>query len=306
MNESLQSNKVWCRVCSAVTGYGIMLLDADGTIIALNDGVKALTLYGAPEAIGKHFSVFETLSSRTVAHADRELEMAAAIGRYEAEGWRARNDGTTFWAHIIITPVYDEANVLCGFVKVLRDATAQKQMADQYRNTMTLLEQTALTDYLTGLDNRRSLDRILSATLARARRHGAEVCLAMFDIDRFKEFNDNRGHQAGDAFLRKAARRWRAAVRSEDLVARYGGEEFVVLMPDTAQAGAVECMERLRGATPAPMTCSAGLAMWDGAETPEALIGRADQALYKAKAGGRDCLIVAQGRAPEPSSTPAA
>jgi len=171
MNKFLQSDTVWRRFVSTLRGYAIVLLDEEGTVVAWNDGAKALKLYDAEEIIGKNFSVFYTSGARAIGHPEYELAAAASTGRYEEEGWRVRKGGSTFWAHVIVSPLFDN-NVLCGFTKIIRDATEQKQMAAQYDDVMKLLEQTALTDYLTGLDNRRSLDRILTATLSRSRRYG--------------------------------------------------------------------------------------------------------------------------------------
>jgi diguanylate cyclase (GGDEF)-like protein len=98
---------------------------------------------------------------------------------------------------------------------------------------------------------------------------------------------------AGDAFLQQLASEWRAAVRPSDTVARYGGEEFALLLPDCDLEAAVEVIERLRASVPLGERCSAGVACWDGKETPLALITRADGLLYEAKDAGRDRLVVA-------------
>jgi diguanylate cyclase (GGDEF)-like protein len=153
----------------------------------------------------------------------------------------------------------------------------------------------ARVDGLTGVPNRRAWDEELARVLAQARRTGGPVHVALLDLDRFKRFNDTQGHQAGDRMLKEAAAAWRANLRSNDLLARYGGEEFAVLVEDTAVERAVEVLERLRAATPQGQTVSAGLATWDAAETAEELVARADAALYQAKRGGRDRMLVAGG-----------
>jgi diguanylate cyclase (GGDEF)-like protein len=149
----------------------------------------------------------------------------------------------------------------------------------------------ASSDALTGLHNRRAWDEQLGHTLS----SGANepICVALIDLDNFKAFNDGHGHQAGDRMLKEAASRWRAALRPGDLLARYGGEEFAVLLPACTLDRAELVLERLREATPGRETCSAGIARWDGRESGEALLGRADRALYAAKAAGRDCALVA-------------
>ena len=155
------------------------------------------------------------------------------------------------------------------------------------------LELLAHTDDLTGLINRRAWDLDVVREVARARRDKAPLAVAMLDLDRFKAYNDEHGHQAGDRVLREAASAWRSVLRETDLLARYGGEEFAVAFPGCEREHAEALVERLREATPAGQSCSAGLACWDGRESPEALLGRADKALYDAKQSGRDRTIVA-------------
>jgi diguanylate cyclase (GGDEF)-like protein len=144
------------------------------------------------------------------------------------------------------------------------------------------------TDSLTGALNRRALEARLSEELARASRERTGLALAMLDVDRFKHFNDTWGHQAGDRFLRDAVTVWSEHLRPTDVLARYGGEEFVILLPACTASEAFAIMERLRTATPDGETCSAGIAVWDGTESGDSLLGRADSQLYLAKERGRD------------------
>ena len=114
------------------------------------------------------------------------------------------------------------------------------------------------------------------------------MCVALLDLDHFKAYNDEHGHQAGDRLLKAASAAWEGRLRKTDLLARYGGEEFaVVLLPDCQLGNAMEIAERLRTAQPEG-TCSIGVADWDGRQDGDELIGRADRALYAAKAGGRN------------------
>lgn len=134
----------------------------------------------------------------------------------------------------------------------------------------------------------------LDRELARAGRHDRPLCVGLLDLDRFKAFNDQRGHQAGDRLLREAAPAWRSALgRPTDVLARDGGEEFVVLLPETDLMAARAALDRVRLATPGGQTCSIGIAQWTPGETTAQWIGRADAALYDAKDGGRDRLALA-------------
>jgi diguanylate cyclase (GGDEF)-like protein/PAS domain S-box-containing protein len=155
------------------------------------------------------------------------------------------------------------------------------------------LERMAHTDDLTGLINRRAWDLELEREVGRARRNDDPLAVAMLDLDRFKAYNDRHGHQAGDRVLREAASAWRAVLRDTDLLARYGGEEFAVALPGCDLERAGHLVNRLREVTPAGPSCSAGLAAWDGVESADELLGRADDALYEAKQTGRDRVVIA-------------
>jgi diguanylate cyclase (GGDEF)-like protein len=150
----------------------------------------------------------------------------------------------------------------------------------------------AATDPLTGLANRRAWDGELERVLhAEPRPDG---CVAMLDLDHFKAYNDEHGHLAGDRLLKQAAAAWAGELRSGDVLARLGGEEFGLLLSGCTPEHAASVVERLRAAMPAGQTCSAGLVSLRRREPAEALMTRADDALYAAKQAGRDRLSVAR------------
>jgi diguanylate cyclase (GGDEF)-like protein len=159
----------------------------------------------------------------------------------------------------------------------------------------------ASTDDLTGLANRRALIRRLDETRMMAEQHGLPFALALFDIDHFKRINDDHGHAAGDDVLRRLAGEASQLVRQGDLVARFGGEEFAVLMPGADAKAAMHLGERMRATIAAlhptlpdgtviEVTVSVGVAQFQPGMSVDALIGRADAALYEAKRGGRNSL----------------
>ena len=160
------------------------------------------------------------------------------------------------------------------------------------------LTESAMTDALTGLPNRRAMDAQLRAVQARSRRHGGAWSVLMADLDHFKRVNDTWGHAVGDEVLVQLAQRLRDAVRTEDFVARWGGEEFLVLLQDTDAATARRVAEKIRvgvGGQPfatsageLPVTLSLGVAETHGEARVEDVVHRADQALYEAKRGGRN------------------
>jgi two-component system, cell cycle response regulator len=182
----------------------------------------------------------------------------------------------------------------------------RKRYNDRLRVSVRQTIELAVTDGLTGLNNRRYLDSHLRTLFNRASARGRTLSVCMTDIDRFKQVNDTYGHDAGDDILKEFAARIRATVRGADLACRYGGEEFVVVMPDTDAVAARVIAERLRGlienqpflirssGIAINITASLGISCNDaGAETPEQLLKQADRALYEAKIGGRNRVVAA-------------
>lgn len=187
----------------------------------------------------------------------------------------------------------DEIDLLSTFAHI---AAAALENAELHRRA---LDQAA-TDALTGLYNRRVLDERLAEEIQRTRRFGQVFSLLLLDLDYFKRLNDRHGHVFGDSVLQTLARILRLQARDIDLVARYGGEEFVFLLPATDGSGARLVAERVRqavaeadfslpGGERVPVTVSIGIATFpENADSAEALVARADHALYTAKNTGRN------------------
>jgi diguanylate cyclase (GGDEF)-like protein len=163
------------------------------------------------------------------------------------------------------------------------------------------LDTLARTDPLTGLANRRVWDERLAAEISRARREDRPLTVAILDLDRFKRFNDSRGHAAGDRLLRTLAAAFSSQLRETDTLARLGGEEFGLVAPGCDSAQAERLLARLRAVVPESQTCSAGFAIWDGHEDADGVVKRADDALYEAKRTGRDRSCAAPARAATPA-----
>ena len=174
------------------------------------------------------------------------------------------------------------------------------QVIESTRADNARLEVLAHTDALTQVLNRRALTLRLDAEMERAKRYESTMTVLMIDLDHFKQVNDTRGHLVGDDVLRELARLLVESIRTVDLVARFGGEEFVVMLPETGLAGAVRFAERTTERIAANefvlahggvrLTSSIGVASFPapGVETVEDLFARADEALYRAKAAGRN------------------
>jgi diguanylate cyclase (GGDEF)-like protein len=201
------------------------------------------------------------------------------------------------WRHQVTDGVAIAVGSMTLFLLVV---TRMAQLLRQIERQSRQLSQLTRVDELTGLPNRRAWSAELPAAIERARRDRVALSVALLDLDHFKRFNDEYGHQAGDRLLKTATAAWSGKLRAVDQLARYGGEEFIVLLPGATAELAASVLERLRGVTPAGQTFSAGVAAWDGNETSEELIARADQALYQAKDAGRDRILAA---AQQPAAT---
>lgn len=189
-----------------------------------------------------------------------------------------------------------EYDGLPAILSICRDISERKRMENKLRNL-------AITDPLTGARNRRYfLDRG-KEELSRSLRYGTPLCLLLLDVDYFKNVNDSFGHEAGDEVLKQLVFKARKVLRETDLFARFGGEEFAALLMQTGQQDAVLTAERLRAAVqtmPLPqigptfsITISIGVALFDAeVGTIEELIKRADQAMYRAKEQGRNCVVL--------------
>jgi len=277
----------------SVKAMALIALDPSGRIASWGSAAEKLTGYTAEEFLGRRLS---DLYAPSVGSAlARDLETATATGADRHDRWIRRKDGVQLCVSTVIAPIADSTSTLRGFSAVLTDVTPARERERKRDSLIHDLRELSLTDELTGLPNRRRWDDELGRELGRARRYGKEMSLAMLDLDGFKSYNDTAGHPAGDALLRSVAKAWAEAVRTTDLLARYGGDEFAAILPDCPPDEALEVIDRLRLSTPKPVTCSAGIAWSDGSHSPEELVTRADQALYRAKRAGSGSLLATDG-----------
>ena len=192
----------------------------------------------------------------------------------------------------------DSNGKLSGHAVLIRDMTEEKRLEN-------MLKRLSNADALTGLFNRRFLDESLEAEFLRARTGRRNLSVLMFDIDHFKQFNDNHGHDQGDRVLKAFAATMLECVRGLDIACRYGGEEFLVIATETNQEGAMILAERIRIAVETMtvdglrVTTSIGVAgvLETGAESPSELVDLADSALYQAKDSGRNRTVAAEALA---------
>jgi len=280
---------------------GMMVTDADGTILRVNRAFEQVTGYRADEVIGKKPSLLR--SDRQDSEFYRRMWTdIAETGNWQGEIWNCRKDGEVYPEWLVITAVKDNTSRITHYVAAFSDITQRKKAEAQIRDL-------AFYDPLTGLPNRRLLmDRTAHALAvsARNKRYGA---LMLLDLDHFKTLNDTWGHDVGDQLLIQVAQRLKACVRERDTVGRQGGDEFVVLLEDLsadetaaaaqAEAVAAKILDALD--KPYPLrgiagdgyrnTPSIGICCFLGHSEPvEVLMKHADIALYRAKDAGRNTM----------------
>ena len=229
---------------------------------------------------------------------DATLELAAL--RLMPLSWKSTNVGALIVGHTTHRQLTDEQ------LNTLHTMADQTAVAISNALSFERLERMATTDGLTGLTNRRHFMDLFAVHVARAERHGRQLSLIMCDIDHFKRVNDTHGHPVGDIVLQHVAHILQRMTRCTDVVARYGDEEFVILMEETGSQGALQMAERIRQVVEAETvdgrgvqvrcTLSLGVATFPQDATHQNdLIECADQALYRAKHGGRNQTVVSGG-----------
>lgn len=211
-----------------------------------------------------------------------------------------RDEGLANGAMVVAARQPDMFTQTCR--EMLELVAAQVAVKIELAKSHEQLNQLATVDGLTGIANRRAFQLGVASMLARADRHETPLAMILCDIDLFKRINDRFGHPFGDEVLQQVAKLFACVVRSNDLAARIGGEEFAILLENTDHAGAWKVAERLRqlveglqlysAGSPVPVSISLGIAVYpEDATVKEQLIDCADQALYRAKAAGRNCTV---------------
>jgi diguanylate cyclase (GGDEF)-like protein/PAS domain S-box-containing protein len=264
---------------------GIALVGLNGDWMRVNRALCDLLGYSEAELLASNF--------QDITHPD-DLEADLALVREVLQGRRAsyqmnkryiRADGRMIWAQLSVAIVQDQDGNALHFISQIQDVTERHQLEIKLREL-------ADRDHLTGLLNRRRFEEELDRQLERCARHRERAALLLLDIDRFKSVNDSGGHAAGDKLLQTVADVCNRRVRGTDLVARVGGDEFAAILVDSDEVGALQVAEALRESlheidTPGT-TASIGLTIMRPTDQPDAVLARADRALYAVKRAGRD------------------
>jgi diguanylate cyclase (GGDEF)-like protein len=291
--------RVGMRFAGLIVGAGVVALLTLGVLLLvpwvhLPEDAQLLTPLGYTATVvllqagtERHLLFFEPLLALPIFwlalyHRGRDLGIGIVVVLGIVVGSALlQSEPLRAWPEVLFWPV---ASAALGL-------TIHRLLA-RVREQRAALEVLARTDPLTGAVNRRAWDEELEHSLALAERLGYRVQVAMLDLDGFKTWNDQHGHQAGDRLLEQLVSGWRRLLRRVDLVARFGGDEFAVLMPGSGATEAGAVVERLRTCVPAPLSCSAGLTEWHPGEGAAEVVSRADTALYMAKDAGRNRTVV--------------
>ncbi|MCB2228751.1 MAG: diguanylate cyclase [Desulfarculaceae bacterium] len=277
----------------------IAMIDSQDKVQFWNRAAESLFGYSREEVMGQELHhLVSTPEVRAMAHKGMELFAQSGQGAVLSglrEVMARRKDGTSFPAEIAVSAFQMHGQWFAG--GSVRDISNRKNYERE-------LKRLANTDALTGVFSRRRFLELSGQEIARSRRYGGPLSLLMLDLDHFKAVNDTHGHEVGDLVLQSFVKACQAVLREVDIFGRVGGEEFMVTLPETSAEGALKAGERLRasveetvvraGGKEIRFTVSIGAAVWREGLDLETLMGRADEALYRAKEGGRNRVALAE------------
>jgi diguanylate cyclase (GGDEF)-like protein/PAS domain S-box-containing protein len=285
---------------------GIALVGLDGKILEANRGLAAFLGQKPEDLVGKQ-TLIEYVEAGQLPQIAAGVERMSAgdTGVYRDEIQVKRADGKPVWVDLTMSVIRDDDGKPLYRLSQLLDINARKEAEKQLRHL-------ADHDPLSGVFNRRRFEVELEMELGHDSQHARSSAVLLFDIDNFKQVNDNLGHGAGDAVIVRLGQLLRNQVRTGDAVARLGGDEFAILLRRVDIAGAERIAQKIRERgrvalaqavdLPTPIGLSVGIAMIDGASSASAdvILGRADAAMYEAKRRGGDHVV---SKVAQPAST---
>jgi diguanylate cyclase (GGDEF)-like protein/PAS domain S-box-containing protein len=282
-----------CDQLVDATLEGVVITDAEATILRVNAAFTRITGYTEAEVLGRKPTLLS--SGRQSEAFYREMWTSLREnGKWKGDVWNRTKEGSLYLESLSIAGIPDRDGNFNHYACIFTDITHHKE-------TEIRLNYLAMHDALTGLANRNLFNSQLDHAIARAKRNARVAAVMFIDLDGFKEVNDTFGHAAGDDLLIGIAERLKGAVREADLVARLGGDEFVILLEDITTARAVARLaETLRDSVGQPVvlgtheafvTPSIGISIYpDDARNAAQLLERADQAMYEAKRAGKNAI----------------
>jgi len=270
----------------------VRIVEADGTISYVNDSFIANSGYTRRELIGQNSRILK--SGQHPMEFYKELWDTLLAGQiFRCRFINRKKTGAIYYEEATVTPILDENQKVLNFVVTGKNVTDKIKLEEE-------LTKRATTDELTGLYNRHKGNELLDQEIERADRYNEEFAVIFFDIDYFKMINDTYGHDIGDSVLKQLSQILQLHTRKSDAIIRWGGEEFIILALNQNKDKAFLFAQNIRKAielcvfnTVEKVTVSIGVASFKQGETKESLIKRSDDALYKAKENGRNCVVSA-------------
>lgn len=272
---------------------GMAIVDLEGRFLRVNPSICSLLGYTEKELLELTIADITHSENQAQEHDSLGRELTGASSNHHAERRYRHADGSVIECVLSIATVQDETGVPVHTVEQVQDVTEQRRLERQ-------LQKLADYDHLTGLLNRRRFEDELQRQIERCARHGERAALLLMDIDHFKAVNDTGGHAAGDTLLRQVGGIFDARIRRSDFAGRIGGDEFAAILVDanveTSVKVAEELIDAVRELDDTDVTASIGIALIRPDDKVDAVLARADRAMYSVKSAGRDGVLLDSAR----------
>jgi len=319
---SLRLSEERLQEAQRIAGIGSWEIETDGWHYWMSEEMYRIFGLDSAESAPSHTSLMSHFHEEDLAVRDKMFGRAIIEALpFEFDTRIAPANGGIKWCHVRGNPVVDHSGKVVRLTGTMIDITSRKLIEEDLReygmavarqkeelehanvlmdSANQRLQMLAIEDGMTGLHNHRAFQERLAAEVESAKRYGSELSLIMLDVDNFKQYNDAYGHPEGDLIIKKLAELLKENSRESDSAARYGGEEFALILPQTGVDGASAIAERIRRAVAGTVwqkryvTISLGIATLTSAlDNPRDIIASADEALYRSKHQGRNCVTVA-------------
>ncbi|MDB2405433.1 diguanylate cyclase [Arcobacteraceae bacterium] len=296
-------NKIFnSHICSSRT-------DTQGIITSVSDALCELSGYSREEFISITHNILR--DKETPIEVYKDLWMTISSGHtWQGNLKNRKKDGSEYWIHAIISPIFDEKKNIIYYESIVKDITLEKVLKNfneelelQVKEKTKELEKLAMTDKLTGVFNRVKIDNDLESNFDYFKEFDENFSIILIDIDNFKNVNDTYGHQVGDIILQEVTSQIQSHIRSTDVLGRWGGEEFLIICPKSDSATSYIVAQKLRESIENysfsrvdKLTICAGICDIKSTNDLEKMVSFADTALYEAKHSGRNNVIKYEGK----------